>query len=88
MSDEPLSTFERMAWWTLALFIILAAYQTLHYATAEMVVHTDRFHRFEYDQHVIRGKPIPGWAEPFFWPAERINELIHPDDHKWHNPMG
>jgi hypothetical protein len=81
MSDEPNPPWLRTVWWATALLTVFASYETLHYATADSAV-TGGCIRFTYDQHVIRGNPIPRWAELVFRPAERINELIHPDD-KW-----
>jgi hypothetical protein len=73
MSDEP-----RGKWLsrTLAVLIVLASYETVHYATVEHVqaLGADGVCR-RYDRHQIRYKPVAPWVESAFAPAECIDAI-------------
>jgi hypothetical protein len=80
MSDEP-----RGKWLsrTLAMLIVLASYQTVHYATSAL-----GFRRGGgckgYPTHMIGWKESPAWVDDcLFWPASAIDHLIGVDPSCW-----
>jgi hypothetical protein len=85
MSDEPKKRSRALVVWALLVALIVASYETLHYATAEAVSMTrpDGV-SVTYDRHKIRRKQVPGWVERyFFWPAEWIGDLFR--SRPWHS---
>jgi hypothetical protein len=85
MSDEPKRSRRKWLSRTVATLIVFASYETVHYATVEHVwaLGADRVCR-HYDQHTIRYKPVPPWAESVFEPAEWIDNVpIMIRNHPW-----
>jgi hypothetical protein len=76
MSDEPTRTSGKWLSRTVATFVVLASYETVHYATisdgrALGADHVCRYHL----EHTIAYKPVPPWVECVFAPAEFFDFL-------------
>ncbi|HUE12541.1 MAG TPA: hypothetical protein VMR25_00130 [Planctomycetaceae bacterium] len=86
MSESPPKASGKWSRRMLATLIVFACYETVHYATYGFVTEmdTDLVCRV-YDEHVLGGRQVPLWAERyFFWPADRIDELIQIRGRPWH----
>jgi hypothetical protein len=78
MSDEP----KKRSHWLIVVSPVLAvfvAYLGAYYATTQEVRMQDRTNRVVgvYYVHNVGGRRVPWWAKRLFWPADRIDQLIH-----------
>ena len=77
MSDERRKQSRKWAALEPALavaFVLLAAYQSTHYATAAVSYAPGAC--MGYCTHKISGTEVPLWVNELFWPAELFDELI------------
>ncbi len=78
MSDELRKPRRKLISRTLAVLVVLASYETVHYATVGPVwaIGTDGICRHR-DQHTLGYKDAPEWVERLFGPAEFIDTIPH-----------
>jgi hypothetical protein len=76
MSEEPRKRSRAWLSRTLAALVVLASYETVHYATVRPVweMGTDGICRHR-DLHALGYKEAPEWVERFFGPAEFIDAI-------------
>jgi len=86
MSESPPKVSGKRLHRVLATLVVFACYETVHYATYGFVTELGADHVCRvYDEHALGGKQVPQWAERyFFWPADRIDELIQIRNRPWH----
>jgi hypothetical protein len=78
MSDEPKQRSRAWVYWALIGLIAVTSYETVHYSTVcvwngdAMLLGLSSVRT----AHVIDDKPLPQWAESFFWPAYQVDRVI------------
>ena len=78
MSDER----KKRSHWLIAILpalAVLVTYLGAYYGTTQEVRLQDGTNRVVgvYYVHNVGGRRVPWWAKRLFWPADRIDQLIH-----------
>jgi hypothetical protein len=87
MSDEPKKSRGRWLDRVVAALVVMASYETVHYATAERGFDRGGGGCMGYRTHKIGRKDAPAWVDDYvFWPAAAIDAWLgfEPSSWTWH----